>query len=452
VTVLDRRRILGLAAALGAQAAGSISLAADKPSRRAEVEAYVRFAETTHPRGREAAADPVWRARADHLVQGADAMSYAAYAVRMLELAAWFGDGHTTFFAFALDQGPFALRTPLQVRAFYDGLYVVEAKDEASPLLGARITSVCGAPVRDLMQRFAAFWPANNRAWVHHDAGLLFYTPGLLHGLGLLKGADDAALPIEASFADGRTIRASLHPRVGADKDRAAAARTKSLPELWAAQAGKGNYVRVLADRGCAYVSFDDLQVPITEFMAFTREVVALADRAEVRRLIIDLRRNGGGNNFLAEPLRRELERSRFNVSGGLYLLIGPATFSAAQNFTTRVERETFALFVGEPSGGAPNHYGDGRPFSGPASGLRGQVSSLPWFDSYPSDHRLWTAPDLAAPRMFEDWRAGRDLPLETALSHAPSSQSEDSKDRVFYFDRESQKQAWTPFWLAPPA
>jgi hypothetical protein len=36
--------------------------------------------------------------------------------------------------------------------------------------------------------------------------------------------------------------------------------------------------------------------------------------------------------------------------------LTSPQTFSAAMNFATRLERETDALFVGEPTGGAPNH------------------------------------------------------------------------------------------------
>jgi hypothetical protein len=42
--------------------------------------------------------------------------------------------------------------------------------------------------------------------------------------------------------------------------------------------------------------------------------------------------------------------------------------FSAAMNFAMHLERETDALFVGETTGGVPNHLGDAKFVQGPAS------------------------------------------------------------------------------------
>jgi hypothetical protein len=116
------------------------------------------------------------------------------------------------------------------------------------------------------------------------------------------------------------------------------------------------------------------------------------------QRVVIDLRRNGGGNNFLLEALRKRIERSRFNRPGSLYVMISPRTFSAAQNAANRLERETFALFVGEPSGRAQNHFGDAQTTVGAATGITTHISTLPWFDSYPPDKRVWIMPDLPSP------------------------------------------------------
>ena len=125
---------------------------------------------------------------------------------------------------------------------------------------------------------------------------------------------------------------------------------------------------------------------------------------------------------------------------GGLYVLISPFTFSAAQNPTTRLERDSFALFVGEPTGGAPNHFGDARPFVGEASGLTSIVSTLPWFDSYPQDTRPWILPDLSAPVTFVDARGGVDRALEIAITHTTEATADElSRERVFYYERESQ-------------
>ena len=447
MAALDRRRFVASLGVFGAGGLAARALAAvpAKISRRQEVELYRRFAEATHPRGREAAADPTWRARASKLAAEAERLSYAAYVTRMYALAAWFKDGHTTFFASDLDRGPFSLKTPFAVRAFYEGLFVIAAKDEAAPLLGGKIVSVGGVSAVDLMRRFDAVWPSNNPAWTHHDADILFASAGFLQGLGVLGEANAGRIPVRATLTDGSRVDVVLEPRPGGDKTLAELVRTKTPPELWAADAKSANYVRYLPEKSAAYVAFDDLNV---ELLDFTRDVMAAVGRPEVKRLVIDMRRNGGGDSFLAEPLRHELERSRLNVSGDIYMLIGPASFSAAQNVISRMERETFTIFVGEPSGGAPNHYGDGKHFEGAASGLRGQVSTLPWFDSNPTDHRIWTAPDLPAPRLFDDWKAGRDTALKTALDDVAAPVADDSDDRLYYYNRPSQKRPWTPFWL----
>ncbi len=170
-------------------------------------------------------------------------------------------------------------------------------------------------------------------------------------------------------------------------------------------------------------------------------------DDASLSKLIIDLHRNPGGDNFLAEPLRKMIERSRFNRPGGLYILIGPTTFSAAQNFANRIERETFAIFAGEPTGGAPNHFGDAKPF--PGTVLHGGVSTLPWFDSYPMDHRQWIMPDMLIPRLFADWALVRDPVLEGVLDDDTRTTSDLlGSDRTFYFNRASQSAQWKPHWM----
>ena len=84
---------------------------------------------------------------------------------------------------------------------------------------------------------------------------------------------------------------------------------------------------------------------------------------------MIDLRRNGGGNNYLVQPLIHAVLKSSLDAPGRLFVITDRGTFSAAQNCATRLERETWALFVGEPTGGRPNHFGDAEAFPLPGSG-----------------------------------------------------------------------------------
>lgn len=435
--------------ALSAQAAGAQTTLAGG-ARRAEVEALRRFAETTHPRGREAAADADWRSRWDTLANEADRLSIGAYFVRVRRALGWFKDGHTTVLPFEFvgqpPAGDFQLRLPIRARAFHDGVYVNAAKDEGASLLAGRIVRIGNMDVIAFMRAIAVQWCGND-AWAHRWAGYHFSSPALLQGLGAIA---EAGAPVAIEVLRGRRrVRSVLRPRPGAGDDLQEMRRTPSQRELWERESGFGNYARLVG--GAAYVSCNDMQDEDGKtFEAFTRECFALMDNPAAQRLIFDVRRNGGGNNFLPEALRKRILRSRFNRPGGLYVLTSPFTFSAAQNPSTRLERDSFALFVGEPTGGSPNHYGDAEMLRGEASGLASIVSTLPWFDSYPQDDRPWILPDIPVPSTFEDARAGVDRALDLALSHTPSSAPDElDRSRLFYFERESQRASWRPFWRA---
>lgn len=452
--MFTRRAFTALASlTLAGQAAAQTHGAPTTPAtgeRRAEVEALRRFAETTHPRGREAAADADWRARWDALAGEADTLSDGAYFIRTRRALGWFKDGHTTVLPFEFTGGPppgvFQLGLPLRVTAFHDGLYVVAAKDEAAPLLGARITRVGGTDAVSLVRTIATQWCGND-AWAHRFSGHNVNSPALLEGMGVTRSASDAI--VFEGMRGRRRVRASLSPRRDAGSSLQEVMRTQAPRERWEASVGFGNYVRV--EGRSVYISCNDMaDVDGKTFVEFTRECFAAMENASADRLIFDVRRNGGGNNFWPEPLRKRILRSRFNRPGGLYVLTSPMTFSAAQNPTSRLERDSFALFVGEPTGGAPNHYGDAQTITGAASGLTSMVSTIPWFDSYPMDDREWILPDLPAPVTFADWLSGADRALEIAMTHtADEAQDELQRSRVFYFARDSQKAGWSPFWRA---
>ena len=386
---------------------------------------------------------------AAEFVVDADGTNYASFVVSAYRLLSWFGDGHTTVWASALDQGPFGLELPIGAAPFHDGFYVAQAEAHHRDLLGSRITTVGSAEIGEVIRRFAAIWPADNKAWVHHDIDLLLANPGILHGLGVVSGADTSPIRLALVTPDGQQTERDIQPHSPMKSARSSVHRTRSDREKWAVEAGTGNYVRRLPANNALYVSLDDLGVKVPTFVAYLRNVFAAMAEPRWDRLILDLRRNSGGNNFLGEPLRKQLGRSRFNRPGGLYVLIGPTTFSAAQNLVNRLERETYAIFAGEPTGGSPRHFGDSKRFESGAGGLPAAVSTLPWFDSYPQDKRNWVMPDILIPRTFADWSSGRDPVLDAALAHRTSAQPDElSEDRVFYFDRASQKASWEPFWM----
>ncbi len=78
-----------------------------------------------------------------------------------------------------------------------------------------------------------------------------------------------------------------------------------------------------------------------------------------MRRVIVDVRLNGGGDNTSYSPLIDALRSRAVNRRGRLVLLTGRVTFSAGGNFVAEVEAFTRARIVGEAAGGSPHNYGD---------------------------------------------------------------------------------------------
>ena len=80
---------------------------------------------------------------------------------------------------------------------------------------------------------------------------------------------------------------------------------------------------------------------------------------------------------------------------GNLFVVIGRATVSAAQNTATAIEKYTRARFVGEPAGSRPNFIGESDPFELLYSKTRVIVSAFYWQGSWPRDDRPWVPPDI---------------------------------------------------------
>ena len=134
----------GLAGLIAAGAAGAAGAARAAGPRTAEAQDLQRFAETTHPRGREAAEDAHWRDGWAAFLERAETADDGHYVCGLRGLLGWFQDGHTTVSPLA-DGGvpPPALRTgaygadlPIAVRAFDDGLGVVGRLGRGRAALG----------------------------------------------------------------------------------------------------------------------------------------------------------------------------------------------------------------------------------------------------------------------------------------------------------------------------
>jgi hypothetical protein len=160
---------------------------------------------------------------------------------------------------------------------------------------------------------------------------------------------------------------------------------------------------------------------------AVADSIAATLEREDIEHLVVDVRGNVGGNNFLNRPLfRRILTWPRLDRPGALFVLTDRGTFSAAVMLVADLEKRTPAVIVGEKTGGAPNSHGDSRRVVLPHTGITVRVATLYWQSSGPQDRRDGIEPHVPVPVPFADWRAGRDPALERVLAlTAPASSPE---------------------------
>ncbi len=151
----------------------------------------------------------------------------------------------------------------------------------------------------------------------------------------------------------------------------------------------------------------------------FRQQVEMIMENNVVDLVVVDIRHNGGGNNFTYPPLLNVLSQNeQINQPDKLFTIIGRKTFSAAMNFATEMERKTLTHFVGEPTGGSPNQYGDTISLFLPNSGLKVEISSIYWEKSDPDDERLTLEPDILVELSSEDFFANRDPAIEAILKY----------------------------------
>jgi hypothetical protein len=80
---------------------------------------------------------------------------------------------------------------------------------------------------------------------------------------------------------------------------------------------------------------------------AFIRGMFGSADSAGAQRLVIDLRSVAGPDTRLLVPLiKGVVTRDRFARGGGLYLVVGPDSYSPAQNAARLLEQYARPIVV----------------------------------------------------------------------------------------------------------
>jgi len=358
-----------------------------------------------HTVGREAFAGEV--ARLDAAIPG---LNGDEVLVGLMRTVALVGDGHTH-----LDLPPSFLRYPMELQWFGDELRVVAAAAPYHAAVGARVLAIGSTPIQDVMTRAMQIVSrGENDGRTRLLATMQLTSPEVLRGLGLVANRD---APFDLELVTGERVTVKLSPaRLGDFSTWRLAAGEK--PALYLQRLNEVWWTEFLPDTQTVYFSFTRYP-PEAEFRERAVALGQLFDQSRARRLVIDLRRNQGGDftRFRQVLLPIIKGRAAINKKGGLFVITGPGTFSAATVNALDLRNEANATLVGSPTGMRPTHYGEHAEFRLPNSGLRISYSTQYYRFGVAPDSAV--VPDRQIEPTWAEFRAGRDPVMEWIHSKA---------------------------------
>jgi hypothetical protein len=334
-------------------------------------------------------------------------------------MPSWSGrDGHTGIFPFIPGSGTHEF--PIRLWQFSDGLVISAAREPYGALVGSRIEAIDGRPIADVLALVEPLAPRDNASNLLAYAPLYLRVSELLLGLGIQRSAGSATFSVVDPSGARREV--GIEPIAVEDDVAWHGGAPLQLPAgqaLWLRDAGTALWWRYLSASRTLYVQYNEVRAGIDDA---ADEILARARQGDVDRVVVDLRRNGGGDNTAYRHFLAVLQDAAIDRPGRLVVLIGRLTFSAAANFATELERTTGARFVGEAMGGSPNLYGDARRIDLPYGSQAVYVATRYHVKSTPDDPRITIEPDIPVPFSSADWLAGRDPVLEAAIRETPPS------------------------------
>jgi hypothetical protein len=333
----------------------------------------------------------------DQLLSDMPALKENEVIVRIMQIAAKIGDGHTYVHVPQTFK-----RYPLVVNWFGDELRVTATTADYRRIVGTRLVGIEDHKLEDIRRKMSTVISQDEPIGYWISTSIAFIPiPEILAGLGIAK-SDQQASFVFLDSAD-HEFKVQL-PAMPIDPSRRWIPASKTIP-LFRQQQNNPFWFTYVDDIKAVYVSFkkyDDLRKNSKDLFEFIKSKNA-------ERLIVDLRQNGGGDYF--EGRKHLIEKIKadpvLNQKGHLFVIPGHRTFSAAMVNTIDFKKETNAILVGVPPGERPNSYSENDEMKLPNSGLVLSYSTR-YYKFLDQDVDAFE-PDVRVEPVWSEFSAGRD-------------------------------------------
>jgi len=353
----------------------------------------------------------------DTLYKRIDALDNLQIVIELNRILAMGGDAHTNLsFSQYLKQ---MNRLPIQCIMLKDGMFISATTAKYSDLIGAQILKFGDTDVHESINRIGVLFAHENHSKLINSGSTYLTMMPALAAVGLAESFDAQTYNLSIKDSQGeREIKLDCSiPKARLSWVSFAQQFKDGLPLMYRKSSGYYQ-TEFLADSQTMYLAYNKCKnaedFPMELLTKFIREK---SEEHDAKRIVIDLRMNGGGDETVLWPMMKMLEDSeRFADPGDIITLISRYTFSSAMSNAHQLKSRTGSILIGEPTGGKPNHFGQLNSFELPYSELTVWYSTK-WFNKVEGDPDS-VYPDILIEFESSDFFDGQDPMLEAALSY----------------------------------
>ena len=336
-------------------------------------------------------------------------------ALKTQQLIAKFGDSHTMLnFNQLLNPNQIL---PIHLFWTSDGLFVLHTTPENENILGSQVLSINSIPITTIIDSLSTVFAVDNQAMVK---SLIPQTIPSLQILEYFGFANTEQVELGLKTRTNQSQTHILKPSQMNQNNRVSV-----RPDSLAFSTRNENQVFIdnyFSDVKIYYILYNrclskevaleygnqQMADNLPSFREFEEKIFKTLKEEPVEKIIFDMRYNGGGSSaqgtVFIEKLAKFLE---INPTIKTYVVLGRATFSSAILNAMDFKNLTNAVFVGEETGGKPNHFGEVRNFQLPNSKLSVNYSTK-YFKRTDEDVNT-IVPDVKIEMSFSDFIKGID-------------------------------------------
>ncbi len=317
---------------------------------------------------------------------------------------------------------------PFNLYEFNDGVYLQGVHKDYKKALGAKVVAINNVPIADALKMVRPMANAENEQYFKAYGINHLRVTEVLHAQGITDKLESSIkltlvkkgkifIQSFKTLPKGEIVPTSYR-HVIKDENWLDARNQVSTP-LYLKDLNKIYFFEYLPEQKAIYVRHSQIKDdPEEDTKTFYARVFDFIENNDVEKLVLDVRLNGGGNNFLNKPvITGIIETKKINKVGSFFVIIGRGTFSACQNLVNELDNYTNVIFVGEPTAENVNFYGDASAVPLPNSKIPVYLSYAWWQDKPAYNNAEWTEPNVPVDMSFEEYSSNQDPVLDAALT-----------------------------------